>query len=334
MVLLQVSAGDNITHALLEFRSSEHAGLPVHLAIAGIHQLGPTDAHFDAITVASEVWLEGHGSGAELISGGPTLLSITHGAPHVNIEGITFRGHVRIEGSTVNMSNCSFLPQALSIRRGLLVSGGAVHLQQIQMALLLFGALEMFEGVVIIADSGFMFNLAAHGGAVLVHGGILTLIRCIFDHNSATEAGGAIAINGGSVLLSNQTVLQQNYAPQGSTLYLNSSSAHVNYGLPAPLGHWIAQPFLCKKYRVSCAAGAIECVEEDQQLLASQPCDWRSNSLALGLTMAPFSEGPFDDDYPFKCPASSYGNSFDATAQSQPACAGVCPQVCEMSYCS
>ena len=81
------------------------------------------------------------------------------------------------------------------------------------MVSLLFGALEMFEGDVIIADSSFTFNMAARGGAILIHGGILTLIRCIFAQNSAMEAGGAFAINGGSVLLSNQTVLQQNHAP-------------------------------------------------------------------------------------------------------------------------
>ena len=324
---LQVHAGDNLTNSLLEFRSFEHAGLPVHLVIGGAHHLGHAAAHFDATTAVSEVWLEGNGSVAELIGDGLVLLLIANGAPPVNIEGIIFRGHVHIESSSVNLHNCSFLPGALGSRRGLKVSGGIVNLQQVRMASLLFGALEVFGGLVVITDSRFTFNIANFGAAILMHGGVLTLIHCVFDQNSATEAGGAVAINGGSVLLSNQTVLQQNTAPQGSNLYINSSSAHVTYGLPAPLGHWIAQPFLCKEYRVPCAAGAIECVEEEQQLLVDQPCDWHTNPMALGLTMAAFGKGPFDDDYPLTCPASSYGNSFDIVAQSQPACAGVCPEV-------
>ena len=59
-------------------------------------------------------------------------------------------------------------------------------------------------------------------------------------------------------------------------------------------------------------------VEADaQQLLPRQPCDWRGNPVVNGLTLAALDPGAHEDpSYPLKCPAATYGNSFEAAAQS------------------
>ena len=55
-------------------------------------------------------------------------------------------------------------------------------------------------------------------------------------------------MSGGSVLLANQTVLRDNKAPTGACMLIEAD-AFVAYGLPAPLGHWIAESFVCEKSR-------------------------------------------------------------------------------------
>ena len=323
-VPLQVAANGSFSAALLS--SPARQGLPLHINVAGTHHVAPIVV--DANSTASEVWLEGDGSSAELNAIGTLLLSVQQGAPPIHIIGFILRGHIHINSSSlVELRNCSLVSQGPSSgRRAMLVSDGTVELRAMLMSSLAAGALEVAGGFVTIWDSSMTNNTAARGGAVLLRGGgVLTMYRSLLDDNSALESGGAIAVDGGSLLLANQTALRRNAAPQGRTLFLLSVSASVSYGLPVPLGHWIAEAFLCKEYRVPCAASAPNCIEAEQPVLAEQPCDYATNPQMIGLTMSTVEVGALDDDYPLPCPASSYGDSFDVRLQSRPSCSGVCP---------
>ena len=147
-------------------------------------------------------------------------------------------------------------------------------------------------------------NNATRGAAARVSGGVLAFLRTAIERNTATEAGGALAVSGGLVLLANQTTLRDNEAPTGATMLLETN-ASVAYGLPAPLSHWIAGSFVCEKFRVPCGVGDSACNEDPsaQPLLASQPCDWEVNGeFILGLTVS-IGRGEIEGDYPFACRA-------------------------------
>jgi hypothetical protein len=77
-----------------------------------------------------------------------------------------------------------------------------------------------------------------------VNGGVVSFLGCDLDDNSADEAGGGLFLAGGSTLLANQTVLRRNHAPLGAAVRVEGE-ATLAYGLPAPHGYWVPEPFLC-----------------------------------------------------------------------------------------
>ena len=64
------------------------------------------------------------------------------------------------------------------------------------------------------------------------------LVGTIFEDNKASDAGGAIQADGGSVVLTNQTRLRRNDAPHGKSIVV-SARADVQYHLPTPMAHWV-----------------------------------------------------------------------------------------------
>ena len=67
-----------------------------------------------------------------------------------------------------------------------------------------------------IRTSVFTRNSAMEGGAlaVLGTGPSISIVSCTFEQNSATVAGGALLVTGGSVSLSDGTFFTSNSAPQ------------------------------------------------------------------------------------------------------------------------
>ena len=140
---------------------------------------------------------------------------------------------------------------------------------------------------------------------------------------AAGGVGGALAVSGATVTLSNGTLLTSNSAPAHASVSLASGA--VVYALPAPLGHWIASSFLCAWYRQPCAAAlGSSCDPEAQPLLEHQPCSVLAQQPRLeGAVVSLLPVGGLDVDYPFRCSAGFFGNTL--ADQTTPQCAGLCP---------
>ena len=151
--------------------------------------------------------------------------------------------------------------------------------------------------------------------------GVVTLIGCTIEHNLATEAGGALEITGGSLLLTNQTVLRNNTAPAGGLAHV--SGGLLAYGLPAPLGYWVADSFVCEPAYKPCGWEG-ECVLTLQD---SQPCDWKDNTeFILNVSVFAFAQGSTNGEYPYLCAAGYLGNGWDVLDQDSALCAALCPK--------
>ena len=262
--------------ALIAARDT-HTGLPVRIAVQGTHRLDAALV-FNGTTAASYIELDGT-SGATLqasTAAGGILLSIEAGAPPVRLRGLALDGQLRHTGdAALYVENCSFLATELAAhnRTALyfdgVLEGGRVEVRETRFEGLPAGALHVLGGTVLLWDSVLSSNNATRGAAARVSGGLIAFIRCEIERNTATEAGGALAVSGGLVLLADQTTLRDNVAPNGSLMFLEAN-ASVTYGLPAPLGHWIDDSFVCEKARQPCSG----CIKDDQPELEDQPCDW------------------------------------------------------------
>lgn len=182
-----------------------------------------------------------------------------------------------------------------------------------------------------------------HGGAI--HStGWLDMHACVITNNIADGEGGGLRTS--RQVLLRTSVLNGNAAPKGANIYL-SSSASVQYVLPAPAGHWLAAT-KCKVWRRECtdddgckdAEGACLMDPNDNVdtcrgseegskcMLATenQPCDWRKNPDLLGATVYALPLGAHDDALPTACSAGLLGgNGSDPQEQSSAICAGACP---------
>mmetsp|Transcript_27473 Transcript_27473/g.73990 ORF Transcript_27473/g.73990 Transcript_27473/m.73990 type:complete len:197 (+) Transcript_27473:382-972(+) len=70
------------------------------------------------------------------------------------------------------------------------------------------------------------------------HGANVTAVRSNLTDNRADDGGGAIQVDSGHVHLRNETLLERNVAPHGSSVLL-SPAATLEYMLPAPPGRWL-----------------------------------------------------------------------------------------------
>ena len=186
----------------------------------------------------------------------------------------------------------------------------------------------------------------SRGGAQFIkYPGFLDMHACVITNNIADNEGGGLHTSG-QVLL-RTSVLNGNAAPKGTNIYL-SSSASVQYVLPAPAGHWVPAT-KCKVWRRECDEGNGACKDAEDACLmdstdnvdtcrgneqgskcmlatASQPCDWRKNPDLLGVTVYVLPLGAHDDALPTACSAGLLGgNGSDPQEQSSAVCAGACP---------
>ena len=214
-----------------------------------------------------------------------------------------------MDGGPLHVRDCHFLEGA-----ALRVGGGSVRVERTIFADLWTdgdgGAIALHGGELTVSESTFEHSRAHRGGAVFASGGVLTVHHSLFQGNEASADGGALAIDGNAaVLLANGTRLQGNIAGSGSAFSLGDH-ALLTYGLPAPLGTWIA-------------SGAICLVAPPQQ---PQPCDLVRMPAALGLTVSVLPQGTAEEeDYPYSCPPGTVGDSLEPLAQARPTCAYVCP---------
>ena len=148
------------------------------------------------------------------------------------------------------------------------------------------GALSLTGGRAEVRNTWFLDNHADRGGAIAVDGGSLLLDNCRLDSNTATLDGGALYVRSGAVNLRSGTLLQGNSALSGNSLYIDGGT--VQYMLPCSLGHYIK-------------------------------ADYGKTSMLITASMAPINE-----DFPYTCSPGLYGNSFEE--QTSAGCSGVCPE--------
>ena len=282
----------------------------------------------DADILASEVLLVGV-AGAELRPppGDSTLIVLVAGAPPVRMRGLSLSGQLRASGSSLAIHDCSFAGGntrgRLSAASGssallggaLLVDGDAtIQVQDSRFINLhadLGGAIALLDGSLSLHNSTLDSNRATQcGGAVFASGGVLVVLGCSFAGNEAATSGGALAINGtAAVLLANGTRLTSNGAPVGRTLAFIAGS--LAYGLPAPIGTWVASGGVC---------------EQGSSDLAP-PCDFERVEAIRGLTVSTIAPGTNEDeDFPFDCPPGVVGGSLEVVHQTRPSCSYPCPE--------
>ena len=159
------------------------------------------------------------------------------------------------------------------------------------------------------------------GGGIFVQGNDIAtevvIANTTISECTTSNVGGGLAVAGGSVLMTNGSLLTSNYASIAGQNFIASGGTTL-YQLPAPLGHWIAGAE-CRTFRqacplndynvpkdANCAPTRLECsrladiknassgddypprVEyqgitvECQPALAIQPCNWKNNVNLLG----------------------------------------------------
>jgi predicted outer membrane repeat protein len=117
--------------------------------------------------------------------------------------------YLRTENAAIVVDGCSFLDNTAS------GSGGGLLIQ------------TNVGGKAIVKRSTFTGNTAgSNGGGLYLEDGNLTVDRCVFAHNSATVAGGAIADNSGdSVAIKNSRFDGNTAVAEGGALYLDGTHA-------------------------------------------------------------------------------------------------------------
>ena len=262
-------ASCSLAWALLALHADAAAGLPavIHLG-AGEHTLDAAPFDFDALICASEVRLIGGPGGAALRASGSNapVLRVRAGAPRLILLDLLLYSPLAIEGGELSMSNCTFSKSSADLGGALRLSGGALTAE----------------------GTSFMGCQARRGGAAHVSGGSARFSGCRFEGCSASEVqgGGALLVEGGSVVLRQATHLTSNQAAGTLESIFLSAGASLVYQLPAPLGHWID---------------------------------------SLGQDHVALIAGQAYGDYPHACAAGLFGDSEDFEAQSTALCSGLCP---------
>lgn len=316
-----VGASGNLMHTIMEL--SNQAGRPAHLRVVGHHVL--ERVVLDRAFGPSELILEAASTDAslDLAAGDTTLLHLGEGAPPVTMIGFAIHGSIVFNSTDVNskldLRDCTWRPES-SIRRrqlsdhavsprsysGLIVVAGHVDLHRVQFRSLLASAIVVLSaaGEVIVSSSLFALNRAERGAAAQITAGVLTVLGSMIEDNVAASAGGAFSvISGGALLLADQTVLRRNGAPVGASVFRDADSL-AHYGLPAPLGHWVA--------------GSYNCTQD-----ALLPCNFERNQLARGRIVTSL-ESVVGADVPYACPSGTQGSGLAPSEQSSPMCSRVC----------
>lgn len=294
----------SLTSAIAVASSPDAAGQVVHITVgAGAHALVPTI--FDGHITASAIYLTAASGITPSVSLPSTvgrrlqtavasaqalvasaLFTIVQGAPPVHMHGLHIAGPIAMQGGVLYVSNCTLAQRPLATSRVLQIGDGVVYAEDTRFEDNPAGAVAVTSGNLTLVNAIFARNAAHAGAAMHVSGGYVQVKGSVFEANNASVSGGALYINGGHVALTDRTLLTGNIAPYGGSIALAVPQA-LTYTLPAPLGRWI---------------------------FAHQ-----------GAT-ASIDVGTIDADYPYACNAGLVGNSYEASAQSGPLCANICPE--------
>jgi hypothetical protein len=206
----------------IEWAQNGAAGLPVSIQI-GSTTLNVAPIVLSGNTSASELWFEAgnangdvtlqldHGvplAGRRLQStttSVPALLTMLPGSPTVHMVGLRLVGPLRVHGGRLEIHGCHVVNGSFAdMGSAIAVFGGELHLSASEVR-------HNQDGV------------AVTGGVAFI------------SHTRITDnVGTALRVDGGSVVLSNETTIFRN----AHAMKLLSGS--VTYQLPVPLGYWVS----------------------------------------------------------------------------------------------
>jgi hypothetical protein len=189
------------------------------------------------------------------------LITVDDGAPPITLRELRFEGFdewpvLSLRGGRVRLVRCTFVRNrvcpvlvrahgaSLTVESCTFESNGEADNGA------LGGALHADGGRVDVTSSTFTSNVASEGGALYVASSALVVVLASrFDSNRAAARGGAIAVAGAHVTLGNGTLLVANDALEGGAVWISYSEPHsaLVYMLPAPLGRWLPNAFMCEQ---------------------------------------------------------------------------------------
>ena len=210
----------------------------IHLTASGGHRPRVRLLSDDS---SSQRRLTGTGHGREL-QASPllTLFTVETGAPAIHLTGLVLEGPVVVRGSQLFLVNCTLSqPPPSTTSRALQVSGsGTAYAEETVFEGNEQGAVQVTAGSLTMVGCVLRHNRATTGAAMLVTGGIVSVASTVCENNEASASGGALRVDGGTVALSDRTLLRGNKAQLGSSIHLTAQRA-LTYTLPAPLGRWV-----------------------------------------------------------------------------------------------
>ena len=211
LVEIVVPVGDYSELPTLELNTSVVAsGVSIVAGSATAHeQRRLASSSGDATTDSSKVTLTP--------MAGHQLLRTLPGAPNLRLRGLTMQGAVHVNGSRVDLDECT------TFDGGNATEGGALAVVD--------------EGVVEAKACNFTRNSAVKGGAVLIDSGRGVFANCRFEENDATDGGSALHVRsttGEGVVLTGGTLFVHNSEPS-----IMRTEGQVTYKLPAPLGRFL-----------------------------------------------------------------------------------------------
>ena len=302
-------------------------------------------------------------------AGQTALLRITGVTPPLTLRGLTLRGQISVNGSVSSghlIDDCIFDGVGMARRRLQAASSAAS---------VLGGGVLLVSGRLVVRRSTFRNLVAEHGGAfamdgqlaiatieqsllvdnaatragggVFVRGGRLTLIGTLVANNTAAERGGGLFVaNGGTVYLSEETLLIGNRGksgkgacaggPCGQSYFIDAPLAaqasngtttqsppeavqerpRVFYVLPTPPGYFLTPT-------VDCRRAALE--SSPASALALCPAEYRGHAPLEDAVATELTQRAWDSELPMGCSAGLVGFAGVVDDQRGSDCSGPCP---------
>ena len=229
--------------SLVDALASAAAGVPLIITVMGGHYDGEPIV-IDGNSTSSQITISG-------VPGSSVSDSfiIRASSPPVHLSNLTLTvgANVHVAGGEVSVEGLIFLRgdevavgrRLAATDRPISLHGGMLRVRQTVISGIEHGGVLVTGGTLILSDTRIHRCRSDRGAALRVVEGVVTLIRTLLEENVATESGGAVEVEqDGRLILSSQSHLRGNSAPEGASIMI-AMSATVTYELPAPLGFWV-----------------------------------------------------------------------------------------------
>lgn len=272
----------------------------------------------------------------------------------VTITGIVFRDFiVNGNGAAWDLAACQVkFVQCSFINNEGMWGGGAIYISGAATSTVEFDNCFFSDNLAKSArkvNPGDPDELHGKGGAInILTLGRVTIKTCDFTRNRA-DAGGAVSVGGGFVLITDRTRMYGNTGhifTTGTNSFM-PSGGNIYYQFPVPAGHWLPNGD-CRVNRDMCELPASADCQNTYaacQLLPDesngdppsvdgtqcrpkafvQGCDWVESPSLIGTSVFKPPTGVLiTEDWPYACEPGLLGSA-DTSNQKTSSCAGKCP---------